>query len=309
VNISASAVVVADGGSLCLRDGMIANGVVDVQSNNQWRNGWCIHSNDHVEVNQNSLFESGVIVSMPDLDLFEMPASGFQQNQGLQAALRDNVRYTIGILDRIRPGSTNSLYTALRTPGSPERPSYITNDTLHTTRPNGDIVPGSFVQGRVHEWTCTGNQDLTFKPANNGSNVYSNFVLLTNCDIQLAGNVELRNVVIFTTSQSAQSIKASGGGGGNNGSVNIGQADSCAAGGGAQIITRGGFKAPAGLQLNGGQIIAWGDIQFAAQGAGGRGASLIANGRIDGTSNLAFTGCGGAGMEGNLTVQSQRLAR
>ena len=64
----------------------------------------------------------------------------------------------------------------------------------------------------------------------------------------------------------------------------IGRDDSCADGGGAQLILKGDMKTAASMQLYGGQIISAGDVKFAAQGNGFAGASVIAGGEIDGTS-------------------------
>ena len=58
------------------------------------------------------------------------------------------------------------------------------------------------------------------------------------------------------------------------------------------------MRTAAKLQLYGGQIIVAGDLNFAAQGNGFGGASVIAGGEIDGTSNSDMGLCdGGAGME------------
>lgn len=65
------------------------------------------------------------------------------------------------------------------------------------------------------------------------------------------------------------------------------------------------------MSLNGGQIVALGDVQFSAQGGGGFGASVISGTRISGTSNLEFSGCGGngQGVEWDHTVRRMRMAR
>ena len=72
----------------CFREGFVANGRVDVQSYNYYRTGFCIHSNNHVEVNNNNTFENGVIVSMPDKTNVVLPNSGWSANPGLENALR-----------------------------------------------------------------------------------------------------------------------------------------------------------------------------------------------------------------------------
>lgn len=63
-----------------------------------------------------------------------------------------------------------------------------------------------------------------------------------------------------------------------------------------------------GLMVFGSQLIASGDIDFAANANGIMGASMIAGGRIDGTSNMDMGFCG-SGMENNYEANYFRLAR
>ena len=41
----------------CLREGFVAQGMVDIQSNNTFKNGFCIHSNTVVKVSSGNVFE------------------------------------------------------------------------------------------------------------------------------------------------------------------------------------------------------------------------------------------------------------
>jgi len=43
----------------CFREGFVAEGVVDIQSNNGFSNGFCLHSNSYVSMNNNNFFEPG----------------------------------------------------------------------------------------------------------------------------------------------------------------------------------------------------------------------------------------------------------
>jgi len=79
--------------------------------------------------------------------------------------------------------------------------------------------------------------------------------------------------------------------------LSIGRDDNCATGGGATLMTLGGFSAAASLNVFGGQILALGDIDFAANADGIQGASFVSYGMIDGTSNMNMGYCRNAGME------------
>ncbi|HSF93318.1 MAG TPA: Tad domain-containing protein, partial [Paracoccaceae bacterium] len=97
----------------CFNEGFVADKPVEIQSNNTYTDGFCIHSNDYVSINLNNLFESGTVVSMPNLDNLDLPSSGFEQNDGLQAALRTG-EYRMRLLNQL-PQMIQSYYA-----GSPK---------------------------------------------------------------------------------------------------------------------------------------------------------------------------------------------
>lgn len=272
----------------CFREGYVADDIVDTQSNNEYKNGFCIHSNTHVETNQNNDWETGVIVSMPDKRDIVLPASGYVQNPGLEPALRDGA-YRLRILNRVQ-----SILDDLNSGGSQYAPSYITNSSVVTlsgkTLDETDLVPGS-----IYTKSCSGNSGVTLKA---GSTI-SNVVFITDCQIKLGNGVALVNVILATSNTASKSI--------NGSHVRLGDNDGCADGGDTQVITKGGFEVASGLEVYGSQVIALGDIQFAAQADGIEGASFVAGGRIDGTSNAVMGFCG-SGMTNNFEAEYFRMA-
>jgi hypothetical protein len=107
--------------------------------------------------------------------------------------------------------------------------------------------------------------------------------------------------VIITTDTSAKSMYAP-----NN--LVIGKPDDCTAGGDSQFVTYGGFEVASSLELHGSQIIAAGNVAFAANADGIRGASIVSGGRIDGTSNMNFAFCGD-GMGNSFLAEYFRMAK
>ena len=87
----------------------------------------------------------------------------------------------------------------------------------------------------------------------------------------------------------------------------MGRNDNCAKGGDAQIVTVGGVKVPQYLKLFGGQILAGGDVSFTSDANGVQGASIVAGGRVDGTTDSTMAFCAGAGMENNFEAWYFRL--
>ncbi|WP_370160399.1 Tad domain-containing protein [Limimaricola soesokkakensis] len=274
----------------CFREGFTAEGIVKVNSNNAYLNGFCLHSNTSVSMNNKNTFEPGTAVSMPNLDLLKIPASGFTHNTGLDAALKvetQDIREIRHLPD---------IIAGLSKPGSPHYPSYLTSSAIIDIS-KSKYTPSDFQAGRIYRLGCNGS---TAKIDPDITLILRKVVLLTSCDVQLGAGLALEDAVIATTSSSTASIKGPSG-------VRLGRIDNCQPGGGAQLLTLGGVSFSADLQMHGGQIIAKKDVGFTA-GATGVGLSVIAGGTIDGTSGMSMFACGERGMEGNFHIDHYRLA-
>ncbi len=281
----------------CLAQGLTAQGTVDLQSNNTYFSGFCIHSNFSVDMQQNNQFEAGVVVSMPD----STDADGYTpSNPGLKDALEDHT-YRLRILDNL-----DEILVSLQTGGS-HVPGYITQaapilidaEQIIGMDPAGYTFDGDVAvlqPGRIYAVDCDdGRLDVAQDV------VLRDIVLLTACAVDFKSGSAMENAVLLTTSTAVDSISATSG-------FRLGVDDNCTPGGGAQLITYGGIKVPANFQVFGGQILAKGDVVFAAQ-AGIHGVAIIAGGKIDGTSSSEFRFCkGGVGMEANFQMPYFRLA-
>ena len=273
----------------CMKEGFMADGVVDIQSNNAFSGGFCIHSNTHVSMNNNNYFEPGTIVSMPDLTKLDIPGSGYDSNNGLSDALRQS-RHHIRVVGRI-----SDLIAGLSEFGGPHQPEYIDSPTVISI--NGSKMKQSdLVPGRVHNVTC-GNGKLTFP----SDLVVDRMVLITTCEVKMGRNMVVTDSIIATTSTGAKSFNGAA-------DFTLGVDDNCQPGGGATLVTMGGMDFAAKLNIFGSQLLAADDISFAANANGIEGASIISGGRIDGTSNMAMGFCSGNGMEQILSVPNFRLA-
>ncbi len=272
----------------CFREGFVAEDVVDIQSNNTFTNGFCIHSNEHVSLNNNNTFEAGTIVSMPDLTALDLPASGFDKNAGLKDALRTG-SYHIRVLKQI-----DAIIAGLRAFDPRYLPPYIAPDLIETLT-SDKLTPADFKPNRLHVYTCAPNKGLKISDG-----TLSKIALVTNCEITFV-NIALEDAVIATTHTGASSMH-------HNSAMRIGRNDGCAEGGGAQLLSMGGMDFAGNLEIYGSQLLAAGDIQFAANADGIEGASLVAGGRIDGTSNMAMGFCG-TGMDANFQANYFRLVQ
>lgn len=277
----------------CFREGFVADQRVDVQSNNTYRAGFCIHSNSHVEMNNNNLFEDGVIVSMPSETDVVMPVAGWTSNTGIENALRSGA-YRIRILQRI-----DDIIAGYDNPASQFfRPDYLTlpvqTVNLSTSQ---QLTAATWQTGHVHSASCSGNQRLRIRA---GETIRGG-VIDTNCVIVLGSSVTLEDVLIISTSTDLRAIDGAAG-------VVLGLDDNCTAGGGVQIVTRGGVRFTANLHMHGVQILADDMIDFEANGNGVQGVSLVTSGEIDSTSNMEMGFCNGVGMENNFDAEYFRMA-
>jgi Flp pilus assembly protein TadG len=301
----------------CFTEGFVANDVVDMQSGSVYLDGFCLHSNEYVSLNQNNFFEPGTVVSMPNLSDLDIPESGFEKNEGLQAALRTG-KYRMRILRQLpmmfaslRNGSaehagfggvteSDDVLYPLDLSGNGNNAGVTEEELAAALAPDADpallealprmsssdtgkknVTPLHFKPAkRIYRLECSGNGDITFS-----AETFSDFVLVTDCEINFSNGTILDGVLIATEANV------------NSSHLQIGLNDNCAPGGGSAIWTYGSFNAASDLKGYGAQIIAMGDITFTANADGLEGVSFVAGGMIDGTSNGAMGYCDGGGTE------------
>jgi hypothetical protein len=273
----------------CLREGLMADGIVDLQSNNSFSNGFCMHSNTYVSINQNNYFEPGTVVSMPNIADLDMPRSGFDKNSGLQEALRDQ-RMNLNVLNRL-----DEIRSGLESGIGQYVPTYIQSPVIADLKAK-TVTQDMLTSNVIHRIDCQGAK-LTI---DGSSAAIENVVIITPCPISFSNDSKIANAAIFTTDTSARSITAPQG-------LQIGRNDNCAEGGGAQLITMGGVSVASKLSMFGGQILAKKDVDFAANADGMQGASIVSRGTINGTSNSKMGFCL-SGMEQNFETDYYRMA-
>lgn len=273
----------------CFREGFVAEDIVDVQSNNFYGSGFCMHSNSYVSLNSNNTFEAGSIVSMPNLADLDIPKSGFQRNDGLEAALRSG-SYRIRILDRL-----DDILDGLRDGNMDYLPMGVYSLIANHVSKN-KLTPADLAQGRLYTQQCSGGK-VTIE-----AGLYKDIVYISDCEVKFSQGVIIEDSVFVTTSRSAHSFNSPSG-------FQLGANDDCAIGGGASLITYGGVSIASGLEVYGGQIIALADIDFAANANGMQGVSFVSGGRIDSTSNMSMGYCNGAGMEAAFQADYFRMVQ
>lgn len=274
----------------CFREGFVAADIVDVQGNNLYAEGFCIHAQNYVSINSNNTFESGTVVSMPDSSDVDLPESGFDTNAGLKEAL-GQASYQLRIVNRIE-----SIIQSLKNEDSTYMPDYITKATV--TLNQKQMEDSDFVSGAVHILDCGGGGGQAFLK---GGAHLKEVVFVTNCQVKFGEGTILEESIFATTNTGANSFNAPS-------SFQLGRDDNCAEGGGSQMISMGGMDFASDFKIFGSQLIAKETISFAANAEGIKGASIISGDDVEGTSNSNMGFCNGAGMERNLEADYYRLA-
>lgn len=273
---------------MCFNEGFVSDGVVDIQSNNMFGDGFCIHSNTYVSINSNNTFEPGSVVSMPDLRNLQIPSSGLRTNLGLGAALRQG-SYNIRVLNRI-----NDIIAKVGDPTSSYYRPYIT-DPAPVDVAGSKIDATNLPPGHIYNWNCGGGSGTL----DGSKGTISNVVIKTSCQVKFSANSAVENAAILTTSTDNKSFNGPSG-------VALGKNDNCANGGDVQLVSLGGMDFAANLEMYGSQLLGLGQIKFAARANGIQGASMVSRTGIDGTSNMHMGICG-TGMENNFIAHYFRL--
>ncbi len=272
----------------CLREGFVADNRVEIQSNNIYGNGFCIHSNTYVAVNSGNHWEDGTVVSMPRLSDLQLPNSGYESNTGLEPALMTN-KYRLRILQRIE-----EITDGVQDPSSRHFRPWINSAAIVNLTGN-KIKAADLTPNRIHRMTCNGGQIMI-----EANEIIKDVVIIGyGCRFQIGQGVKLIDTTLITTSANVKSINAPAG-------FQIGKDDNCAPGGGAQVVTYGGVDVAADLKMFGGQILALGPVAFSANANGIEGASIVSGSTIDGTSNMSMSFCGD-GMENNFEAEYFRM--
>lgn len=253
-------------------EGFYARGVIDIQSNNTYRDGFCIHSSGAwVELQQGGYFEDGVTVSMPDEANVVLPSSGLDpsKNPGLQEALESQTMD----LDAFFNNLTN-LIADYQDPYSNVNSSRITDMVVNSDKINANLTTADFVENAVNVLDCK-SKTLTI----DNNVVIRNAVIITPCEVKFNSGAAIENAVLITTDTSDKAVSAPSG-------LRIGSNTYCSDGSGsATIISMGNFTVASGLEVYGSTVIARDDLNFTANADGLAGMQMYAGDRIDATSN------------------------
>jgi Flp pilus assembly protein TadG len=283
----------------CLNDGLIAREYVDMSSNNSFVKNICIHGQLGVNIQSNNYFETGVNVSMVNLDTLEIPASGMTSNIGLPEALREN---------SLDPRDVNHVDETMRKfldPTSDVQNSY-TSTTKAMIKEDEKFDLANAEYGRIYFIECAPNKNVSIPSHASIDGV----VIIAECEIKINAGATITNSVLGSLSGGNPGQGQGGGISSANigvaANVQLGEPDGCAEGGGVQLFSNATIHTAASTAIDGVQLVAAGDIELGARDLGINGISAQAGGTITLTSNNQFGLCSG-GAPNLFTVDYYRL--
>ncbi|MDU8942118.1 Tad domain-containing protein [Ovoidimarina sediminis] len=253
-------------------EGYFAVGRVDIQSNNHYKDGFCVHSETHVEFNQGSIFDAGVVVSMPNESDLVVPQSGMDGNTGLYEAL-DSINYNLTTFFN----GLEDLVMQYLVPTASIQPSYITDMTAPPSTPKKwktNVLATDIVPNAVNYMDCQ-NKTLTF----DNNQIIKDAVIVTPCEVKFNSGAALENATLVVLNTGSKSVSAPSG-------LRIGSSTYCNDGqGGATLITMGDFSVASGLEVYGGNVISAGNLSGTSNANGLAGINFMAGGELDVTAN------------------------
>lgn len=259
-------------------EGFFAIGKVDMQTDNEFGEDFCIHSEDSVQVATNNKFNDGAVISMPMIDQFKMPTSGWKNNEGL---VLNEGGYPL-LVDFFQPGSGfDSLVNSydLQTPYS----TITVGGGQKLTQAMIDAATqGATTDRPVIRINCAGNG---FDIAQNET--ISGVALVTDCKVKFLQGSQLQDMILVTTSTDGQSLS------GPNNTI-WGSPVYCSnptGVGDVTVLTKGGIHMAADFEAYGTEIITAKDVKLAAKADGNYSINVVSGGAIDVTAKSKFGFC------------------
>lgn len=274
----------------CLNEGLIANNRVDLAANNDFVDNFCVNGFEGVDMQMGNTFEPGTTVGMEDLADLTVPGDNVESIDGLpealaQTRLKSRMVNTIDELmaDYLDPANSQYMPSYIDKTQAVIRPANMQTFNWATTQP-----------GRVYSFKCANDRQSLNIPA--GANL-SQVVIIAECTINIGSGAAFQDVVIG--SRAASNLLAAANpdrqreqaGIMSAADVRFGRDDSCAPGGGVQLLSNGSMSFAAGSEFYGAQLVAGTNINIAAKEDGIEGISAQAGNNISVTSNDSFGTC------------------
>jgi hypothetical protein len=274
----------------CLKDGLIAEGIVDISSNNDFVNQICVHGQQGVAMQNHNDYELGVTVSMPNPGTqLTIPSGGMTSNPGLPEALRENILHPRDV------AHINEIIGKLRDPSLDIDevtviPSYITAGLpVIDVDEHFNFDTGGYLPNRIYRVSCSPNKQVSIS----SGAVIADIVIVAECNISVGANASLSNVVLASTALGNGSKPLDHANINFSANVSLGAPDNCTPGGGVQLFSSASIHFSSSMTIDGLQVVAAGDVELGARDDGIRGISVQAGQDITLTSNNAFGLCSG----------------
>lgn len=263
-------------------EGFFALGVVDMQTNNTFGEGFCIHSETYVKLSTNNTFLDDVYITMPHLEELRMPAAGWDNNAGINDALHQH-GYPM-LHSFFAPGGTfETMVNGYDTAIADITLNLTGGETLTQALIDAELAavgagPGSLVRVNCAGTTMSIGQNETL----------SGVDLVTDCRVRFLEGSAIEDMTLVTTNTSDMSITGPNGTRWGNAGYCTDDTEPF-----VRVMTKGGISMAADFEAHGLEILAGSDVNLAAKADGISSINIVSAGAIDITANSDFGFCPG----------------
>ncbi len=256
----------------CSGGGYFARGMIDTNSNNRYFDGFCLHGEAGVDMNNNNYFDIGTRVTSPDT----VGVTSYGNNPGLAEAVRSashDFSFTEDLGDYIAEIREYGIL-------SEALPDYVLAGPIHVNQINA----GQTLQ-RNALYIVDG--DVTLR----GDRYFEEVAVIATGDIRIPSNVTLRNVVLVSEGEISTVSNVEIGGH----PVDYCEQETYS----AYLLARGDISFNSNNTLRGIFVSSQGDVQLNSNFRANEGVYIEALGDISYNSNAEKFGCG-SGFENAL---------
>lgn len=263
----------------CALNGIAAEFEISFTAQNDFAKDFCLRSDRDIRFTIGNSFGDGTIVSLPYAENLDLPLGRMDRQEGRAQALD----YDAG--DRLdMPAILNAFDNGFRAGDAGYIPRNVRFSMNQITDVSGNyaLTPNMVNEGETYLYYCGGRGTLAF-----GHGTFRDMAIWTDCQITFSAHSALEGVTLLQDNADDMAIRAPVG-------VRLGAQDGCLPGGETIVMTTGGVRVAANLQMFEATIGALGPIRFAASPNGMQGVAILSGDSVTGTSSGAFGFCDSA---------------
>jgi len=273
-----------------------SNGKVEIKSENDFYNGYCVEGAKEVKFTGDNQFDDNNSIYVTDLNNLKLSDSTSLSSIVGRGTPSSGSGLTYGDIAKVKTtisaayvADIAALATNYLDPTWASQPSYINANSSVITLDANDVKYTSFAPGRIYDVQCGDGKGDTAQ-FYKGQDI-SQVVVVSDCAISLGKESTYEDVVLVSKDSGDASVYAAK-------NVVLGKDDACEAGGGVAIFAAGDVTSDEKLELYGAAISAGGMVKLKNRSGKIAGLSIAANGDVKLDGKASFGSCKGGSSTG-----------